>query len=160
MIVSWGGTMAGRPKSWQDEFLWSGTNDPTRFLAISEAIRFFRSYGLDRFREETHQLARTARNHFLELFQTEPLSADEAKWYGSMVTIPLPTAVPVPKTWTGEPHPLQQRLCEMHGIEVPIVKWNNRMHLRVSCHLYNTEEDIAKLSRAIQQEFVSLYSSE
>ncbi len=150
--TSWGGTMYGRDKSWQDEFLWVGTNDPSRFLAISNAIDFLKDYRLDRFREETHQLAVQTYDIFSKQFQTEPYSARHSDWFGSMVTIPLPGSVPVPAKWTGRPHPLQERLAKKHRIEVPIVKWSSRMHIRISCHLYNDFSEIERLAQILKDE--------
>jgi isopenicillin-N epimerase len=154
-IVSWGGSQTGRPKSWRDEFLWQGTRDLTGFLAIPTAIEFLRQYGLPLFRQTTHDLAREARTRLEEQFQTQAPIPDHLDWYGSMIAVPLPTSVLVPATWTGLPHPLQRLLAEKYRIEVPIIKWGHRMHIRVSCHLYNTTNDIDKLCTALQQEITT-----
>jgi len=151
-LISWGGSMSGRPKSWKDEFVWLGTRAPAASLAIPAAIDFLESYGIEQFRVRTHELAQHARQRLEAEFATEAPFPDKLDWYGSMVAVPLPESVPVPKSWTGQPHPLQQVLYEKHRIEVPIIKWGHRMHIRVSCHLYNDEEDIERLIRALQLE--------
>lgn len=144
--------MSGRARSWKDEFLWLGTRDLTGFLSIPSAIDFLHKYGLERFRHETHELARYARLRLEQILGTTGLCVDSQDWYGSMVTIPLPDCVNVPGTWTGKPHPLQTKLAEDYRIEVPIVKWGHRMHIRVSCHLYNTQQEIDQLCEVLQRE--------
>ena len=151
-LVSWGGSQTGRPKSWKDEFLWQGTRDLTGFLAIPAAIEYLNQYGLENFRQNTHALACEARARLELQLKTFAPIPDHPDWYGSMVTVPLPEKVIVPATWTGKPHPLQQVLTEKHRIEVPIIKWGHRMHIRVSCHLYNTSADLDKLCHALGQE--------
>ena len=50
--------------------------------------------------------------------------------------------VPLPP---GDTIPLQQALWDRHGIEVPIVPWNDRRYVRVSCHLYTRQKHIDRL---------------
>lgn len=40
-VVSWGGSIAGKPASWKDGLQWLGTRDPAPLLALADAIRFF-----------------------------------------------------------------------------------------------------------------------
>jgi len=95
----------------------------------------------ERFREQTHHLAQYARQQLVDLVGREPLVPDSRQWYGSMAHVPLPP---------GDAASLQQALWSEHRIEVPIITWNNRRWIRVSCHLYNTPEEIDRLVDALR----------
>jgi isopenicillin-N epimerase len=100
------------------------------------------------FRARTHDLARHARQRLIEELDGQPLTPDDIGWYGTMTTIRLPWITdrsPHP----GVPHPLQQRLADQK-IEVPIVEWGDDVHVRVSCHLYNTIEHVDRLIGALK----------
>jgi isopenicillin-N epimerase len=77
----------------------------------------------------------------VELVGQEPIVPDSREWYGSMAHVPLPP---------GDAASLQQALWSEHRIEVPIVAWNHRRWIRVSCHLYNTPEEIEQLVAALR----------
>jgi len=180
VVVSWGDSLSGRPHSWQDEFVWSGTRDPSPFLAVPAAIDFLANLpavpavegvaacgqnltqpvregawtskrespggGIEAFRQASRNLVAEARRKLTAATGTEPIGSPE--WYGTMVTVPLPE-------WVGETphnhmHPVQAALWERHQIEAPVVNWNGRRHIRVSCHLYNTAADIDLLAAALK----------
>lgn len=148
-IVSWGGSVAGRTATWQDEFNWQGTRDPAAYLAISSAIDFLDRVGWETFRRQTHDLAQFARQRITELTGLEALVPDHREWYGPMISLPIPSqGLSAPAQ--GQRDPLQDRLWSEHQIEVPITWWGGQRLLRVSCHLYNTEEDIDRLVKVLQ----------
>lgn len=147
-VRSWGGKVNGQPFEWQDEFHWIGTRDPAAFLSVPTAIEFLESVGLDTFRKHTHEMARIARERITEFTQLEPITPDAPEWYGPMVTLPLP---PLPDGVPGsfQRDPLQDALWERERIEIPLVHWNARRFIRVSCHLYNSMADIDRLLTAL-----------
>lgn len=151
-VLSWGRALAGDAASWRDEFNWVGTRDPSAYLAVPDAIRFLDDVGWDVFRERTHYLARLARERILALTGLEPLVPDSADWYGSMIALPLPDP---PAGWQAalwtQPEALQAALWTHAGIEVPIVSWNHRRLIRVSCHLYTQAEEIDRLVEALEE---------
>jgi isopenicillin-N epimerase len=138
--LSWGRLEPSRPATWADEFLWSGTRDPSAWLTVPAAIDWLQGVGLDLFRDRTHALARYARRRLVERIGMAPIVPDSPAWYGSMAHVPLPP---------GDARRLQAALWERHGIEVPVVSWKDRRWLRVSCHLYNRESDIDRLVEGV-----------
>jgi len=142
LVTSWGKrTPADVPSAWTDEFRWSGTSDPTAYLAMPAAIEFLQQVGVDAFRRHTHALAGESRRRIEELTDLPAFVPDDVAWYGSMITLPLPD---------GDGPALQTKLHERFGIEVPIVVWNGRRFVRPSFHLYNTLDDLERLVAALK----------
>jgi len=151
-IISWGGSVSGQEPSWQDEFNWIGTRDLSGVLAIPEAIRCLKEHGWERFRNETHQLVQHGAERISSLTGLDPLINDHTTWNASMITLPVPGIVE-----NGEQHgrrdPLQNTLWNRYQIEVPVFTWKNRRFLRISCHLYNTTDDVDHLLNALEECF-------
>ncbi len=140
--LSWGRLLPATPAAWFEEFIWSGTRDPSPYLAIPDAIELMRSVGLETFRQHARELASYARSRLIDRFQLPPLATRHDDWHVAMAHVPLPP---------GDARSLQQALWHKHRIEVPIVDWNGSRYVRVSCHLYNTREQIDVLVDALDQ---------
>lgn len=144
LVTSWGKrTAAEVPALWTDEFRWSGTGDPSPYLAIPTAIQFLQDVGLDAFRLHTHAQMREARRRIEAVTGLLAYVPDVFAWYGSMLTMPLPP---------GDAPQFQRRLWERHGIEILVLVWNERRYVRPSFHLYNTQADLDRLVEALQAE--------
>jgi len=148
--LSWGRLRPNQPRFWYEEFIWPGTRDPSAYLAVPDAIRFLREVGLERFRSETHEMAKYARRQLSELADVEPLVDDDDQWFASMAQVPLPA---------GDARLLQDALWERYSIEVPIIEWKGQRYIRISCHLYTRSEDIDLLARALKHLLFSEASS-
>lgn len=148
-VVSWGRLPPGKIESWSDEFVWSGTRNPVPYLAVPSAIGFLEGLGLENFRERTHWLARYARQKLMAQFGLEPLVPDDGAWYGSMAHIPLEETAASDACAVS--NPLQNIIRERFGIEVPVVDFQGRRYVRVSCHLYNNRSHIDRLVTALAQ---------
>ena len=142
LTLSWGLLPPDEVSHWSDEFLWSGTRDPSAYLAVPAAIEFLESVGLEKFQQSGHALAQYARHQLIDLTGQQPMVADDPCWYGCMAQHPLPA---------GDAQALQDDLWKQHGIEVPIVEWNDRRFIRVSCHLYNDQQQVDQLVSALKQ---------
>ncbi len=148
-VISWGGSVSGKSPCWKDEFTWIGTRDPASYLSVPTAIEFLESCGLETFRQRTHELAQYARQKLLDLTGLEPIVPDSRDFYGSMVSVPLPSPAASEQD-TGHRDPLQDKLWDQFKIEVPIIQWQGRRFVRVSCHLYNRRSDIDYLVDALR----------
>jgi isopenicillin-N epimerase len=146
-VLSWGRIQPAVPTCWTDELMWQGTRDPSPYLSVPAAIDYLDAIGFETYRERTHHLARYARER-IEAFTGLPAYVpDDPTWYGSMIGFPLAP---------GDSRALQQRLRAEFGIETPVIDWNGRRFIRVSCHLYTTTEQIdhlaVSLAKCLQNE--------
>ncbi len=133
------------------EFDWTGTFDPSAWLAVPEAIRFIGSLapgGWEEVMQRNHQLALRGRDILAAELNIAAPAPDSM--LGSMASLPLPdgTSMVVASLY-GDP--LQDRLLEDFNIEVPIVPWPHppKRLIRISAQLYNEVSDYEKLARAL-----------
>jgi isopenicillin-N epimerase len=142
-VLSWGRTPSGGEGRWHDEFGWVGTRDYSAWLAVPAAIDFFESVGWESFRHHGHELARRFRTQLAARTGLPPTMPDDRTWFGPLAAMPLPA---------GPSEPLQRALWERHSIEAPVIAWNDRRLVRISCHLYNTAADVDRLVAALTAE--------
>ncbi|UQA61630.1 aminotransferase class V-fold PLP-dependent enzyme [Polyangium aurulentum] len=130
---------------------WTGTCDPTAYLAIPEAIRFISSLlpgGFAALVEHNRKTALAARALLCEALGA-PLPAPESM-IGALATIPLPEG-DVRQASPFHLDPLQDALFE-RGIEVPVIPWPAppKRHVRVSAQIYNDRADYERLAAALR----------
>lgn len=146
IVTSWGNPSEGQARTWRDEFHWAGTRDPGAFLSVTAAIDFMKSVGLDEFRFRCHALALHARERLTAELGLKPIAANHPPSIGTMASVYLPA---------GTEGSLQRRLFEKYRIEIPVFPWKEHLLLRVSCHLYNTADEIERLIQALRKELPS-----
>ena len=139
-IKSWGRLLPAIPQTWDEEFTWIGSRDPSSFLSVPKAIDFMESIGMDSFRERAYWLAQYAENGLRDLFKTTPIGNREQGWYGTMAHVPMPSG-----DWSS----LQKQLWDEVGIEVMVINFNEQWYVRVSTHLYNNTTQIDTLLKAL-----------
>jgi isopenicillin-N epimerase len=142
LTLSWGRLLPNVPMRWDDEFTWMGTRDPSSFLSVPAAIDFLNDIGIDQVRQRQHELARYARRRLETVLSRAAIVPDDPNWYGAMAEVPLPDG-----DWTG----VQSELWNQCGIEVPLVHFEDRWFIRVSCHLYNMRDDIDRLADVLER---------
>ena len=142
---------AGRSR-FHDEFDWTGTDDPTPFLAVPAALDCVGSLvpgGWPEVRRRNRELALAGRRVLCTaLGHDEPAPAE---MIGSLAAVPIADGSPEPPASALYADPLQQALLADYGIEVPIVPWPAPPHrlVRLSAQLYNRRDDYRRLADAL-----------
>jgi isopenicillin-N epimerase len=134
------------------EFDWTGTADPTAYLAVPEAIRYMGRLlpgGWPALMARNRATALAARDR-LSAALGVPRPAPDAL-IGALAALPVPDGFGPP----GEPggaDPLQAALWERFRIEALVFAWPAPAVriLRVSAQLYNTPADYERLVRALE----------
>ena len=103
---------------------------------------------------ENRALALEARRLLCAAAGTPPPCPDEM--IGSLASIILPDGPTTEIGWR-RPDPLQHRLFEGWGIEVPVMSWPAapRRLIRVSAQLYNRRDHYARLAEALGKELAA-----
>ncbi len=160
-IVSWGGSVGGRQPGWKDEFVWLGTRNPAAFLSVAAAVRFFETPAaefvaseppgqrtLDAYRTHATSLLTETRQRITELTQRESPFHPSLTDGVTMAALPLPPSDA--EVTHGKPDPLQVTLRNEFQIETPVVRWRDQRFIRVSAHLYNSTDDVQRLSDVLE----------
>lgn len=138
-VISW-----GLDQGFTVEFDWTGTRDPSAALAAPEGIAAMRDLGVDRVRAHNHDLAWRAGHYLAERWGTA-IEVSEAM-VGSMVTVPLPSAVGATSVDTLR---LRDALLYEDHIEIQVHAWRGRPWVRLSAQIYNEMADVERLADAV-----------
>jgi len=135
------------------EFDWTGTGDHTPLLCVPDALRFLATVlpgGLDDVRAHNHALALRGRDLLCDALGTRPPAPDEM--IGSLASVVLPPSDAPPIGRIGL-DPLQVRLHDEFGVEVPVMRWPHPevRTLRISPQVYNSVEQYEYLAAALRQ---------
>lgn len=167
LTISHGANSKRTDKSrFQLEFDWTGTDDPTAYLSVPEAIRFLGSLlpgGWSELMEQNRAKALFARRLLCEALGVSPPCPDEM--IGSMAIVPLPDSEAFASPRASELSlyeqggqvqewpALQEILFERFNIEVPVIPWTApfKQMVRVSAQLYNTPQQYEYLAEALLQ---------
>jgi len=135
------------------EFDWTGTFDPSAWLAVPEALKVMASLvdgGWPEIMRRNHALALRGRDILTRALGIDRPAPDDM--LGSMAAMPLPdgTASTAPSMYGDA---LQDALLEQFSIEVPIVPWPHtpKRILRISAQLYNEDRDYERLADALRR---------
>ena len=131
------------------EFDWTGTQDPTAWLTVPEAIRVLGAAapgGWPALMERNRGLALDARRLLCEALDVAPPAPESM--VGALASVPLPDA---PRPPAPARDPLQDALYTRHRIEVPVMAWPAppRRLIRVSAQLYNERAQYTRLATAL-----------
>jgi isopenicillin-N epimerase len=141
-VISWGVTN----DDWLQEFDWTGTRDPTPWLAAPAGLDFMRDVlGVQAMREHNHRLAWQSAQRLAGRWG-RPWTTPESM-VGSMVTVPLPQRLGPADAATAQR--LRDALLFEHGIEVPVLARADALWVRLCLQVYNDQSDVERLAEAV-----------
>lgn len=147
LVVSWGWeSSAPGPNRFVDHHEWTGTRDPSAYLAVPAAIDFFEEHQWPKVRVRCRKLLLEAREQVLDLVGLPPLCHPDP-WLAQMCALPLPAGI--------DGDALGAALRQKHNVEIPITEFAGRRWARVSIQGYNTVEDVDRLVAAMTTELAS-----
>jgi isopenicillin-N epimerase len=145
-------TRTDRSRLWV-EFDWTGTFDPSAWLAVPAVLQFMHSLlpgGWPEVMRQNREKVIRGRDILTRALGIDAPAPDSM--IGSMAALPLPDgeADAAPSLY-GDP--LQDALLEEFSIEVPVVPWPQppKRLIRISAQLYNEEGEYEKLAAALRQ---------
>jgi isopenicillin-N epimerase len=139
-------TSHGAGQGFRAEFDWTGTFDPTPYLAAPAALEFLGALGWERVMAHNRALAMRGRDLVTSALGTERQVDDDRT--GSMSVVELPTGAA--RTFD-QTLAIQERLFSEHRVEVPITWWHERAFVRMSAQVYNAPADYERLAVAIRR---------
>ena len=137
-------TSTGYQKGFWKEFSWIGIRDPSPWLAVTAALKFWKDLGVASARSYMNKLADWAGDELVNKWGTERVASTCLT--GAMVTVRVPQSSRC-DPFTAEN--FHDHLLRCHRIEVPVFTHDGELWVRVSTHVYNSEVDIELLASAI-----------
>ena len=135
-VISW-----GLDESYVAEFDWTGTRDPSAYLAAPAGIAFLEDLGIEAAAAYRHDLVRQAAEMLRQRWDG-PVGAP-ADMTGSMALAALPDRFAADKETA---QALRDQLLFEHDIEVPVLPWRGRLWARLSAQVYNEISDFERLA--------------
>ncbi len=134
----------GYGKGFTEEFDWTGTRDFSSWLAVPEALQFFRQLGPTRTRNYNHQLVTQKAKEISQAWNTPVDGPPEL--HGSLMAIRLPDFLQ-----RRNPVLLMAELLARLRTIVPVVPIDGALWARISAQVYNTPADYDRLLEHLQR---------
>ncbi len=142
-VISWGIT----EDDWLQEFEWTGTRDPSPWLAAPAGLDFMRDVlGIAAMREHNHDLAWRSALRLGERWG-RPWTTPDAM-VGCMVTVPLPGGLGPASVDNAQR--LRDALFFGRRIEAPVIARGGALWARLSMQVYNDDEDVERFAEAVE----------
>lgn len=125
------------------EFDWTGTRDPSAFLAVGAAIEFHHRLGGSLLQSRNIAMAAEASCSIARRFNTE--TAAEGSFLGSMGLVRLPIDGPATAPYALE---IRSRLLDRQT-DVPVFAQSGALWLRLSAQAYNEADDYRRLGEVV-----------
>src|SRR5262249_32855470 len=118
-----------------------GTRDVCPWLAVPAAIDFQAGLGFEQVRRRMRELAAQVRKRLGAARGLSLATPEHPEMHGALTAFNLPLGI--------EPAALRKGLWERYRVEAPVVERPDRLLIRASTHVYNTEAEIDRLADAL-----------
>lgn len=133
----------GFGRGYLEEFDWTGTRDPSAFLAVEAALSFHEALGGAALRERNRALAERGAAILASALATEVGARPE--YSGAMQLVRLPITGPA----TPERALAARHQLEVRGCDAPVSAVDGGLWLRLSAQAYNEEADYERLASIV-----------
>lgn len=141
LIVSWGyEPNLSTPATFFDYHQMQGTRDYSAFLTIPIAIDFMEKNDWKNVSKDCRDMVRENVTRFATLLNTEALTTNPNEFLVQLCST---------KIKTNEPLKLKQLLYDTYKIEVPVMQLDDKVFLRYSIQIFNTQKDLDILYDAL-----------
>jgi len=130
----------GYGKGFTAEFDWTGTRDYSSWLAVPDALQFFRRLGAARARSYSHKLVTRKAKEIADAWNTTVDGPPEL--HGSLMAIRLPESLQ-----QRDPRQLMADLLARCRTVVAVVPVDGVLWARISAQVYNAPADYDRLAR-------------
>ena len=141
LVVSWG-YQSETPSSSQflDYHEYQGTRDISAFLTTPTAIEFLENNNWKEKSALSKKIILNNYERFCDLLDTKPICPVTDEFLGQMCSIPIKT---------NDPIALKELLFHNYKIEIPVMKIDFGIFIRISFNAYNSENDLEILRLAL-----------
>ncbi|MGK4566014.1 aminotransferase class V-fold PLP-dependent enzyme [Flavobacterium sp. 3HN19-14] len=142
LVVSWGyESLAPGESQFLDYHEYQGTRDISAYLTIPAALKFLNDNNWKAQSVIYKKLILDNYEKFCTLLNSKPICPVTSEFLGLMCSIPVNTS---------KPAELKERLFNKYKIEIPVMALNDKVYIRISVHLYNSQQDLDELYKALE----------
>lgn len=141
LVVSWGyESLAPSESQFLDYHEYQGTNDHSAYLCTPKVIEFLEENNWKEKSKDCKKIVLDNYKRFCDLVGTQPICPISEEFLGQIASIPIKTEKPME---------LKELLYSKYKIQIPIMPLNDKIYMRYSMNVYNSQEDLDILYRAI-----------
>lgn len=141
LVVSWGyESLMPSDSQFLDYHEYQGTQDVSQYLCTPKVILFLEENNWKEKSKACRKLVIDNYQRFCDLVGTNPICPISEEFLGQMASIPVRTEKPME---------LKELLYSKYKIQIPIMPLNGNVYMRYSINVYNSQEDLEVLHRAI-----------
>jgi isopenicillin-N epimerase len=142
LVISWGYDSAFPSHSqFLDYHQLNGTRDFSAFLTTPTAIQFMHENNWDLVSAQCRELTKANAHHICRILNAQPLAPISDDFLVQLYSTPIKTA---------EPEKLKSLLYNKYKIEIPVMRHADKVYLRYSIQVFNTQQDLDILAAALK----------